>query len=188
MDTALFCFVYSKDTDRPCFQPAVVQGVCQDHAVLCRVCKEDTSARGVCENCMSGALREKMELEQLLTPGKACAVCEQAPVYLTPSGTLCPRCGGGVDLIDVSAEPPAPPAGPDGDVREPMDPDGNAAEAQGAAAFREGLPSGANPYADPFYRDAWNTGWTAAQRLAAPPPAPPPALAPGRRRGASGAV
>lgn len=64
---------------------------------------------------------------------------------------------------------PPPPEGPDGDAREAADPDGDIAESHGADAYRKGLPSTANPFKDPFYREAWENGWRDAELEAKPP-------------------
>lgn len=59
--------------------------------------------------------------------------------------------------------PPPPPDGPDGDAREPADPNGDIAESHGVDAYRQGHPLKANPYQDPFYREAWENGWKDAE-------------------------
>jgi hypothetical protein len=74
----------------------------------------------------------------------------------------------------VEAEPApelgAPPARPvDGSEREAVDPDGDLAEAEGLAAFKAGAMVTANPYADPFYSQAWEIGWVAGAGDAEPP-------------------
>lgn len=112
----------------PCPNKPEFQGVCRAHAVMCRMCGKNLSARGVCSVCCSTLAEERLSERgkgapsaqaprsapspgQVLLRGQVCGACRGQPVYRTPSGTLCPTCGGGVPVEDAptpTSEQPVP--------------------------------------------------------------------------------
>lgn len=107
------CAAYDHALGGPCPAKPKVQGVCAHHAVMCSMCGRGLSVRGICPGCLKvlaaeareGAQREASGLPrgQVLLGGQRCGECKGQPVYQTPSGSLCPKCGGGVDVEDVPA-------------------------------------------------------------------------------------
>lgn len=46
------CMVYDHVRGGPCRSKPLVQGVCEDHAVMCSMCGKGLSAGGICPGCM----------------------------------------------------------------------------------------------------------------------------------------
>lgn len=46
------CMVYDHAVGGPCRSKPLVQGVCEDHAVICSMCGKELSAREICPGCV----------------------------------------------------------------------------------------------------------------------------------------
>jgi hypothetical protein len=109
------CCVYDHGLKAPCDRRVLVQNVCEVHATMCAMCGKRLSARGVCPTCLDDLTADRaagnlLPSGQVLLAGQRCGLCRGQPVYTTPSGSLCPTCGGGVPVEDVP-EPRGPRSG-----------------------------------------------------------------------------
>lgn len=97
------CAAYDRALGGPCPAKPKVQGVCADHAVMCSMCGQGLSVRGICPACLKVLAAEAREGAQreptpappvtLQTP----TVDKPAPVDLTVSHNAPKRRSGAVE-------------------------------------------------------------------------------------------
>jgi hypothetical protein len=65
------CMVYDHAVGGPCRSKPLVQGVCEDHAVICSMCGKELSAREICPGCVKVLAAEARAAAPTTAPDSA---------------------------------------------------------------------------------------------------------------------
>lgn len=72
------CMVYDHAVGGPCRSKPLVQGVCEDHAVICSMCGKELSAREICPGCVKVLAAEARATTSAPVPNPAPPVAAPA--------------------------------------------------------------------------------------------------------------